>query len=267
MTGVGAVVRNELRILRHDPVPAVVLVAMPIVLMTLLSRAMNLAIQDQGYLGVTGSAQTVPGMACVFAFFASGIVAFAVFREHGWSTWPRLRAAGLSRTALLAGKIAVPAGLLAVQHVVLFAFGLVLLDLDNAGSWWLIALTATCFSLVVLTAGLAITALLQTVQQVNAVANLGAMILGGLGGGFVPVDALPEWVQPVAPASPVYWAMEAYRGIILDGAGVGSCEGIPDCVTVGDVLVPCAVLVGFAAVFAVVAAVALRPDQPKRTWG
>ncbi len=32
MSGVRAIVRNELRILRHDPVPAVILVAMPIAL-------------------------------------------------------------------------------------------------------------------------------------------------------------------------------------------------------------------------------------------
>ncbi|WP_320670858.1 ABC transporter permease [Patulibacter defluvii] len=267
MTGVGALVRNELRILRHDPVPAVVLVAMPIVLMTLLSNAMNLTVADEGYLGVTGSAQTVPGMACVFAFFASGILAFAVFREHGWTTWPRLRAAGLSRTTLLVGKLVVPAGLLALQHVVLFGFGVLLLDLDNAGSWWLVGLVATCFSLVVLTAGLAVTALLSTVQQVNAVTNLGAMVLGGLGGGFVPVRTLPEWVRPIAPASPVDWAMDAYRAVILDGVGGRYCGPDAGCRPLSDVLVPCAVLLGFALLLGLIALVFLRPDRPKRTWG
>lgn len=255
MTGVVAVVRNELRLLRHDPVPAVVLVGMPIVLMVLLSNAMNLAIADEGYLGVTGSAQTVPGMACVFAFFGAAIVGFAVFREHGWSTWPRLRAAGLSGRTLLVGKLAVPAVLLGLQHVVLFVFGLVFLDLDNAGSWWAIVLVGTCFSVVVLCASLAIVAVLQTVQQVNAVTNLAAMVFGGLGGGFVPVLALPEWVRPIAPVSPVNWAMRGYRSTILDGKGVEAVLG------------PCGVLLGFAALFSVVALVFLRADQPKRTWG
>lgn len=267
MSGVRAIVRNELRILRHDPVPAVILVAMPIVLMVLLSNAMNLAIADEGYLGVTGSAQTVPGMACVFAFFGAGILAFAIFREHGWATWPRLRAAGLSRRSLLTGKVVVPAGLLVVQHVVLFGFGVLFLDLDNVGSWWLVALVASCFTLVVLAAGLAVTAVFQTVQQVNAVTNLGAMVLGGLGGGFVPVRSLPEWVQPIAPISPVNWAMDGYRAVILDGVGGPLCGPDAGCRPMSDVLIPCAVLLGFALVFALIAVAFLRPDRTKRTWG
>ena len=104
-----SIVRTELRLLRHDPVPAAVLVGMPLVLMTLLSDAMEATLATEGYPDAPGSAQTVPGMACVFASFAIAVVGFAIFREHGWRTWPRLRAAGLSGRALLAGKLAVPA--------------------------------------------------------------------------------------------------------------------------------------------------------------
>jgi ABC-2 type transport system permease protein len=87
------------------------------------------------------------------------------------------------------------------------------------------------------------------------VTNLGAMALGGLGGGFVPVESLPDWIEPVAPISPVYWAMKGYRSAILDGGGVG------------DVLGPLAVLVAFTAVFAGIALWRLELDAPKRTWG
>ena len=75
--------------------------------------------------------------------------------------------------------------------------------------------------MLVLVAGLAAAAALSTIQQVNAVTNLGAMVLGGLGGGFVPVESLPDWIEPLAPISPVYWAMDGYRTAILDGGGVG----------------------------------------------
>ncbi|MEH3055413.1 MAG: ABC transporter permease [Patulibacter minatonensis] len=255
MSGVLAVLRIELRHLRHDPLPAALLVGMPIVLMVMLSRAMDLAIADEGYLGVTGSAQTVPGMACVFAFFASAIASFSVFREYGWRTWPRLRASGLDSRTLLVAKLVLPAMMLVAQHVLLFGFGVLFLDFDNAGPWGAIALTAGALSLVVLTAGIAATAVLSTVQQVNAVTNLGAMVFGGLGGGFVPVAALPPWMADVAFVSPVYWAMKAYRAVILDGEGYGA------------IAVPCLVLLGYATVFAVVGIRWLRLDRPKRTWG
>ena len=255
MSGSVAVVRNELRLLRHDPVPAVILIAIPVVLMTLLSDAMEGTLAEEGYADAAGSAQTVPGMACVFAFFAIALVGFAIFREHGWRTWPRLRAAGLSGRALLAGKLAVPAALVAGQHVVLFGFGVAFLDLRVAGSWLAVVLIASAFGALVLTAGLAAAAALSTIQQVNAVTNLGAMALGGLGGAFVPVDSLPSWVQPVAPVSPVYWAMEGYQTVILEGGGVG------------DILGPLAVLAAFTAAFAGIALWRFKLDAPKRTWG
>jgi ABC-2 type transport system permease protein len=249
------IVRTELRLLRHDPVPAAVLVGMPLVLMTLLSDAMRSTLAGEGYPGVAGSAQTVPGMACVFASFAIAVVGFAIFREHGWRTWPRLRAAGLSTRSLLGGKLAVPAALVAAQHVVLFGFGAAFLDLRVEGSWLAVALIGVCFGALVLVAGLAAAAALSTIQQVNAVTNLGAMALGGLGGGFVPVESLPDWIEPFAPLSPVYWAMDGYRTAILDGGGVG------------DVLAPAGVLLGFVAVFAAIAVRRLNLDAPKRTWG
>jgi ABC-2 type transport system permease protein len=250
-----SIVRTELRLLRHDPVPAAVLVGMPLVLMTLLSDAMQSTLATEGYPDAPGSAQTVPGMACVFASFAIAVVGFAIFREHGWRTWPRLRAAGLSGRTLLGGKLAVPAGLVAAQHVVLFGFGVAFLGLRVAGSWLAVALIAAAFAALVLTAGLAAAAALRTIQQVNAVTNLGAMALGGLGGGFVPVESLPDWIEPIAPLSPVYWAMEGYRTAILDGGDIG------------DVIGPLAVLFAFTFAFAVLALWRVRLDEPKRTWG
>ncbi|WP_354699355.1 hypothetical protein DSM112329_05069 [Paraconexibacter sp. AEG42_29] len=257
MTGSLAVLRNEVRLLRHDPVPPAILVAMPIVLMALLSRSMDLPLAYEGF-NAPGSTQTVPGMACVFAFFGVGILGFGVFREHGWRTWTRLRLSGLSGPSLILGKLLLPTLLLAGQHVILFAVGYQFLDLRANGSWVAAALVATCFSAVVLAAGLAATALLSTVQQLNAVTNLGAMIAGGLGGGFVPVSLLPDWVQPLAPGSPVKWAMDGYRTAFLE-YDVG----------VRDVVNPCLVLLAFAAGFALVATLALRRniDAPKRTWG
>lgn len=255
MTGAWAVARNELRLLAHDPVPAVVLVGMPVVLMTLLTPALGGALALTGHAGAPGSAQSVPGMACVFAVFVVAMVGFAIYREHGWRTWPRLRAAGLSQTDLLVGKLTVPALLLVAQHLVLFTFGVAVLDLEVSGSWWVVGLTAAAFSLFVLSAGLAAAAVLGTVQQLNAATNLGAMVIGGLGGGFVPVDTLPEWVRPAAPASPVYWAMEGYTVAILEGGGLA------------EALTPVLVLGTFAAACVGIALWLLRRDTPKRTWG
>ena len=255
MSPMRAIVRNELRILRHDPVPLVLLIGMPIVLMALLSQSLGHVLLFEGYDDTPGSMHTAPGMACLFGFFSIAIVGFAIFREHGWRTWPRLRAAGVGGPALLAGKLVVPAGLLIVQHAVLFGFGLVFLDFKVNGEWLAVVLLALAFATMVLSAGLAAAAALSTVQQLNAVTNLGTMLLGGLGGALVPVMELPKWVQPLSPVSPVNWAMEGYRDVILDGKGLG------------EIQLPLAAMVGLSAVLVAFALWRLRLDAPKRTWG
>jgi ABC-2 type transport system permease protein len=254
MNATRAMVRNELRLLGGDPVPAIVLVAMPLVLMAILTPALKIALSAQGYDKTSGAEQTAPGMISVFAFFAAALVGYSLFREHGWRTWPRLRAAGVTTGAVLVGKLTVPAGLLALQQVALFSFGIYALDMTMAGSWT--AIVACCIGLnaVVLTAGLAAAAAFDTVAQVSAFTNLGAMVLGGLGGGFVPVEGLPKWMQPFAPISPSYWAMRGFRSSILDGEGLAGVLG-----SVG-------VLLAIAAVLATIAALFLRLDNPKRTW-
>jgi ABC-2 type transport system permease protein len=255
MSPLRAIVRNELRILRHDPVPLVLLIGMPIVLMVLLSQSLGHVLLFEGYDDTPGSMHTAPGMACLFGFFSIAIIGFAIFREHGWRTWPRLRAAGVGGPALFAGKLAVPAGMLVLQHAVLFGFGVGFLGFKVNGAWLAVALLALAFALMILCAGLAAAALLSTVQQLNAVTNLGTMVLGGLGGALVPVRELPKWVQPIAPASPVNWAMEGYRDVILDGAGVA------------DILPSLAAMSGLALLLVAVALWRLRDDAPKRTWG
>lgn len=255
MSPLRAIVRNELRILRHDPVPLVLLIAMPVVLMTLLSQSLGHVLLFEGYDDAPGSMHTAPGMACLFGLFSIAIVGFAIFREHGWKTWPRLRAAGIGGPTLLLGKLVVPAGLLVVQHAVLFGYGLVALDFKVTGEPLAVAVLAAAFAAMVLSAGLAAAAALSTVQQLNAATNLGTMLLAGLGGALVPVQELPKWIQPVAPLSPVQWAMDGYRGVILDGMGLADVERA---------------LAGMGTLTIVLLAFALwrlRAEAPKRTWG
>ena len=92
-------------------------------------------------------------------------------------------------------------------------------------------------------------------QQLNAVTNLGTMLLAGLGGALVPVMELPKWVQPVAVVSPVNWAMEGYRDTILDGGGVG------------DVVLSLAAMAGLAVVLDGVRALAPAPRRAEADVG
>lgn len=249
-----AIGRHDLRVLRRDPMPVTILVAMPLAVMAFIQPALRFFVAAEGYSDATGAEQAVPGMAILFAFFLPAFVGFGVFHEHAWGTWDRLRASPVSSLQIAIGKVLVPAGAAAVQQAILFGAGVALFHLRIRGSVPALALVIAALTCCLVALGMAMAALCRTVQQVNAIANLGAMIFGGLGGALVPVSLLPAWIQAVAPATPTYWAMHGYRSVILDGAGITG------------VLLPAAVLLAFAAALALVAVRRLRFDQAK-VWG
>lgn len=249
-----AIARHDLRILRGDSAPLVLLVVMPLVVMPFVASAFRYTVAAQGIPHATGAEQAVPGMAVTFAFFLVGSVSFGFFREHAWRTWERLRASPATAGEILLGKVLVPLGQAGVQAVLLFALGGLLLHLHVRGSLLGLALVAAAFSLCLVAIGLALTAVCRTVMQLNVVTNIAALLLAGLGGAFVPEATLPHWAKLVSPAVPSYWAMRGYRRVIDAPGGLGA------------VLVSVAVLLAFAGAAAAVAALRLRFGETKTTW-
>lgn len=243
-----AIARQDLRVLRTDVLPVTVLIAMPFLLMPFLLPAFGAALRVEGVAGANGAEQAVPGMAVTFGYFLVANVSFGFFREHGWSTWERLRASPAGTPEILLGKTAVPLLQAAAQFVALFVLGGFLVGLHVRGSWLELAAVGTCFSLYLIATGMVVTALCQTFMQANVIVNVTALVLAGLAGAIVPFGLLPAWAQALAPAIPSYWAMQGYERAILGRGGV---------------LVPVAVLLAFSLLFALVAAVRFRLDETK----
>lgn len=247
-----AVARTQLRILRRDPWFLVIMFGMPLVVMPLFTRTMGFALQAAGFAEATGAELVVPGQTVLFGFFVGGSVAFSVFREHGWKTWDRLRASAASSGALLAGY-AVPWIIVHVLYsVTLLVAGSLFIGLRlNGGSALAEALVLVAYAACVVAIVLLATASFRTINQVNGLVNVGAMVLGGLGGALVPLELLPGWARAIAPATPGYWAMQGHRAVFLERGGVA------------DVAPPVAVLLGAAAVLFAIAASRFRVDETK----
>lgn len=246
-----ALIRHELKALVDDPGSLVFLLAMPLLMMGLMKPLFGLSLQAEGYPGANGAEQAVPGMAAMFATFTGSFAGFTFFREHGWKTWDRLRASQATTSDVMVGKI-VPTLLVAlIQMTALFVLGIVLFDLEMAGSILGLAMVGTAFALSMLSFGMAITALSRTSLQLNTFVNLFGIVFAGVGGALVPLAVLPEWVQSVGRFVPTYWAMDGFLGVILDG---DSAFGV---------LAPTAILVLFTGLFTVIAAVRFRFEESK----
>ncbi|MEM7275735.1 MAG: ABC transporter permease [Actinomycetota bacterium] len=252
MTATLAVARVQLRIIRNDPWFLVIMFGMPLVVMPLFQRIIGSSLVGSGFDGATGAELVVPGQMVLFGFFVGGSVGFSVYREHGWRTWDRLRSSAATPRMLLAG-FAMPWILVHVLYsATLLVVGGLLIGLRlNGGSPLAVAVMLVAYACCIVALMLLATATFRTVNQLNALQNVGAMVFGGLGGAVVPFEQLPGWAQAIAPLTPAYWAMEGHRAVFLE-------EG-----TVTDVLVPAGVLLAAAAVLAALGVARFRLDETK----
>ena len=249
-----AIARNELRVLRRDPTPLVVLVVMPLVMAPLFGTTFRAALVLSGHPHASGADFAIPAQMVEFGFFLAPYTGFLFFRDHGWKTWSRLRASPATSADIIVGKAVPMVALGLLQITVLFTFGAVILDLHLRGE--AVALAAVVFVYVccAVAVGVALTALLRTSQQLNAVGFLGATLMGALGGALVPISTLPGWTRRIAPATPQYWAMRATRDVIINSEPSSA------------VLLPILVLAAFTAVFVTIAIRRLRFDDTKVGW-
>jgi len=214
-----SLVRNTIRLYLSDPAPLLVFVAMPLGLMAFLVPASRALLVAQGYQHAGGAEQAVPGMTVMFSFFVIGVIGIQFYREQGWGTWDRLRIAS-GTLEILVGKMVPGFLLLFAQLAVVFGAGALLFHLHVAGSPAALMLIALGFAVCILAMTMMLIAWCRTLDQLNVLANVCAVVLSGLGGSFAPVNELPRWAQAAALASPAYWAMRGMRGIILDGEGM-----------------------------------------------
>jgi ABC-2 type transport system permease protein len=76
-------------------------------------------------------------------------------------------------------------------------------------------------------------------------------LLGGLGGAMMPLEATSSTFQAIGHVSPVAWAMDGFKNIILRGLGVESA------------LLPAGMLLGYALLFLTLAAWRLHVSQER----
>jgi ABC-2 type transport system permease protein len=249
-----AICRHEFRVLLRDPTFLIVMIGMPVVVMAFVSKVFRFALADEGYQNVTGAEQAVPGVTVMFTFFLVGSVGFVFFREHGWGTWERLRASRARPLEIMVGKCLPVLAHAAVQQTVLFGLGAALFGLRVSGSIVALVLVAAAFAVCLITLGVAVTSLCRTANQNNAVSNVGAMLMAGLGGAIAPISALPGWARVIAPGTPSYWAMRGFRSVILDGGGLPAV--VPSVVA----------MLLFAAGFTVFSLYRFRFEETKISW-
>lgn len=250
-----SIIRHEFRVMMDDPSTLLFVVFMPLLMASLMKKMFAGALAAEGFAGANGSEFAVPGMAVGFAAFGAGFAGFSFFRDHGWGTWDRLRATRATSVDLMMGKV-VPAVIVSVvQLSLLFLLGGPLFGLEITGSAVALSVVIVLLALALSAFGMAITAMARTMQQLNAIGTVGGFAMAMIGGAWVPISSMPTWAQTIAPAMPTYWAMKAFRSVILEGGALA------------NVTVPLLVLAAFGTAFTILAAARFRFEDSKAYYG
>ena len=153
----------------------------------------------------------------------SGIIgistSFVSFREKG--ILRRIKVTPFALWKFLLARIVAALAMSLITSGILIGIGWLLFDLTVRGNWALILLALLLSAMAMLAIGYAVAAVARNTEAAGSYANMITFPMMFLSGVFFPLGAMPGWLQPLINLMPLKYAVEALRGPMLDGAGVG----------------------------------------------
>ena len=165
---------------------------------------------------------------CVMSF-AIGLVSE---RVHG--TFVRLQTAPLTRTQILAGKALACFTAIGMLQIAMVAVGVIGFNV-RPSSYALLVLACVCAGLGFVGFMMMVAGLGRTEQAAGGAGWAMQMPKTRFGGGMMPQVVMPPWMQTVGNISPVKWTILAIEGAIWRNF------------TLAEMVLPCAILLGFGA--------------------
>jgi ABC-2 type transport system permease protein len=153
----------------------------------------------------------------------------------------RLRLAPVPTGSLVSARVFVSVSVALVQMVIFVGLAVAVFGLRLSGSWWMSVPLVVAGTLAFMAIGLFAGAVSKTSEGATGLANLVILPMAFLSGSFIPLDVAPSWLQTVSLVFPLRYLNDGMLDVMVRGEGPGAA------------LVPIAVLLGFAAVIALLA--------------
>ena len=193
-------------------------------------------------------AHSFAGMSVQFILMMGVDAGLLMLMHKRSGIWKRLRAAPLSRFAIVASR-ATSAAIIAVCILfIVFGFARVVFGVRVEGS--LPGFIGVCVAFALMTAafGLLVAMSGKTPEATRGLAILVTLILVMLGGAWVPAFIFPQWLQKATFAVPTRWAVDGLDAMTWRGLGMDAA------------VMPIAAMLGFAALFGALAVWRFRWD-------
>ena len=174
----------------------------------------------------TAVQQNVPAWLVFAMFFVVASMAGLVVQERATGALGRLQSLGVPRATMLASKALPYLGVNALQAALMLALGLWLVPtlggdaLSLAGvNVGALLLVLASISLAAVGLALALACVVRTHAQAATAGPALNVLMAAIGGIMVPTFVMPEFMQRVAQASPMNWALEGLMTVLLRGGG------------------------------------------------
>ncbi len=161
----------------------------------------------------------VPGI-LVFLVTIIGMIltAMNIVKEKERGTIEQLNVTPINRFQFIAGKL-IPFWIIAMFDLLI---GLLIahfvFSIEIIGSIWLLLGVASVYLIVVLSFGLFVSTLTETMQQAMFVSYFFLIIFILLSGLFTPIDSMPLWAQKLDIINPLAYFIKINRMIMLKGS-------------------------------------------------
>jgi ABC-2 type transport system permease protein len=210
----------------------------PLVVMTLI----GLSFPDTGVLQYIAPA-LIATLALFFSFLLTGI---SFLRERSQGTLERLMASPVSPSDIVVGYLGGFFIFALVQTLIILLYTIYVLDVSYHGDLWQIFVFQVVVIIGAVNLGIFISTFARNEFQMVQFIPLIIIPQIFLSGVIWPVEQMPDYLQWLAHALPLTYAVRGLRDIMLSGQSLL------------DVWVELAVMVGFAVIVSVLAAVTLR---------
>ena len=174
---------------------------------------------DEEEEGFNLYAYILPGSMMIGLLFISQIVLKDLVREKDVGTIVRLFSAPLEAGHLIAAKILSAFTITGAACILLFLIGRFALGIDLGRPLPFVAQFAAtilmCTGVIALFYGF-----LRTERAADSVSSVVIIVIALLGGSMLSYEMMGEQMQRVAHFSPVFWAIDGFKRIIIEDAGL-----------------------------------------------
>jgi ABC-2 type transport system permease protein len=179
-------------------------------------------VDDTGLLLPSVALPSILAGLIVFGLVIGPAYSLAMEKEDG--TLLRAKAVPNGLIGYFAGQLVLHSASLLPQTVAVLVPSFLLFDglMAHPSGWFTIVWVVVLGLLATLPIGMAVGALVPSVQKVGMWGMLPVMVLAGISGIFYPIQALWGWVQVVAQLFPMYWMGLGMRSAFLPDSYVGA---------------------------------------------